>query len=301
METTTDLGWTENGAATSWNVELVDVTAGGVATGNPTVTGVMNPYTVTGLVGDNNYQFYVQADCGVDGTSAWAGPFDFATPYVAVAPDCTNAIFLDSGGQSSDYSSSENITYTICPDNVGDVVNVVFTFFSSENNGIGCFDGLTIHNGADATATTIDPPAGGTIWCWDRNDTPAIGSGDLQGMTISSSDASGCLTFIFTSDGSLTRPGFQAMIFCNTLSTTNFSEPKADFTYYPNPVTDVLTINSKTDMDSIKVFNLLGQTVKSLNNNTTTAKVDMSDLSQGAYFVKVVSGALTKTMRIIKK
>jgi hypothetical protein len=215
METTADLGWVENGIATSWNVELVDITAGGTVTGTATASGVMNPYGITGLVGDNSYQFYVQADCGVDGVSAWAGPFSFATPYVAVPPDCTNGTFLDSGGASSNYSSNENITYTICPDSPGDVVYIDFTAFSTENNGTGaCYDGLTIHNGADATATTIDPPGGGTIWCWDRNDTPAIGTGDLQGMTIVSTDPSGCITFVFTSDGSVQRAGWEAIVTC---------------------------------------------------------------------------------------
>jgi hypothetical protein len=192
METTADLGWTENGTATSWNIELIDVTAGGTQTMTATASGVMNPYAATGLVGDNSYQFYVQADCGVDGTSAWAGPFSFATPYVAVPPSCSNGTFLDSGGMSGNYSAGEAITYTICPDMAGDAVNVEFTFFSSENNGgAACYDGLTIHDGADAMAATVDPPGGGTIWCWDENDTPAVGTGDLEGMTITSSDASG--------------------------------------------------------------------------------------------------------------
>ncbi|MGB5980784.1 MAG: fibronectin type III domain-containing protein [Nonlabens sp.] len=214
-ETSADLEWTENGAATAWNVEVVDLTAGGSVTGTPTASGVTNPYTATGLTADNNYEFYVQADCGGDGTSMWAGPFAFATTYVAVPPDCSNGVFLDSGGRSSDYGISENNTYTICPDSAGDVVSVTFTSFSTENDGVSCYDGLTIYDGADNTASTIDPPGGGTIWCWDRNDAPAVGSGDLQGMTITSTDPSGCITFIFTSDSSVTRPGWEAVVSCN--------------------------------------------------------------------------------------
>jgi hypothetical protein len=296
------LAWTENGAAAAFNIELVDLTAGGTATGTATAIGVTNPYSATGLVGDNSYEFYVQADCGPDGVSAWVGPIAFATPYVAVPPSCSNGIFLDSGGNSGDYSSGENITYTICPDTAGDPVNVEFTFFSTENNGAAaCYDGLTIYNGPDATATTIDPPAGGTIWCWDRDDTPVpSGTGDLQGQIITSSDASGCLTFVFTSDGSATREGWEAIVTCNTLSTVTVSKPASDFSYYPNPVNDILTISSKTNITSVQVLNLLGQKVMDLKNNSVSAQVDMSNLSPGAYFVKVVSRKLTKTMRIIK-
>ena len=215
-ETGADLGWTENGAATVWNIELVDVTAGGSVTGTATETGVStNPYSISGLSGDNSYEFYVQADCGGDGTSAWSGPFAFSTPYVAVPPSCSNGVFLDSGGRSGNYSISENITYTICPDNPGEIVSIDFSSFSTENNGASaCYDGLTIYNGADNTAPTINPPGGGSIWCWDRNDTPAVGTGDLQGMTITSTDPSGCITFVFTSDGSVVRPGWEAVVSC---------------------------------------------------------------------------------------
>ena len=81
-----DLGWTENGTASLWNVEVVDVTAGETVTGIATASGIMNPYTVTGLTPDNDYEFYVQADCGVDGTSTWAGPFAFTTGIACPAP-----------------------------------------------------------------------------------------------------------------------------------------------------------------------------------------------------------------------
>jgi hypothetical protein len=245
METSADLGWTENGTATLWNIEIVDLTAGGTVTGTPTATGVTaNPYNAA-LVGDNSYQFYVQADCGVvDGTSEWAGPFAFNTPYVAVPPTCSNGIFLDSGGTSSDYSSGENITYTICPDNPGDVVTVEFTSFSTENDGTeNCYDGLTVHDGADATATTVNPPAGGSIWCWNRDLITPIGTGDLQGMVLTSTSPSGCLTFVFTSDGSVQKEGWEATVSCgagpsclapSALTATNISATAADLGWTEN-------------------------------------------------------------------
>jgi hypothetical protein len=299
--TSADLAWTENGASALWNVELVDVTAGGTVTGTATATGITNPYSQTGLVGDNNYEFYVQADCGVDGTSEWTGPFSFVTPYVAVAPDCSNGIFLDSGGMSADYSSSETITYTIMPDMPGNAVSVNFTAFSTENNGTtACFDGLTIHNGADATAPTMDPPGGGTVWCWDRNDTVLNGTGDLQGMTITSTDASGALTFIFTSDSTITREGWEAIVTCATLSTADFDNSLA-FTYYPNPVNDNLVLKAQKDIESISVYNMLGQELQRSTPNSINADVNMSSLQTGAYFVKVTIGNATETIRVIKK
>jgi len=297
--TTAELEWTENGGATSWNIELVNNTAGDTVTGTATETGVMSPYSATGLVGDNSYSFYVQADCGAGDMSTWTGPFTFATPYVAVPASCSSEIFLDSGGVTGDYANSENVTYTIMPDTPGDIVSVVFNAFSAENNGTGCYDGLTIYDGPDATATTIDPPAGGTIWCWDRDDVTPSGSGDLQGMTITSSHASGALTFVFSSDGSATREGWEASVVCTTLSVDDFDNGLA-FTYFPNPVNNSLVLKAQKDIENISVYNMLGQEVLRTAPNTVHTEVNMSDLQSGAYFVKVTIDNATETVRVIK-
>ncbi|WP_121051125.1 T9SS type A sorting domain-containing protein [Lacinutrix venerupis] len=81
-----DLGWTENNTATSWNVEIVDVTAGGTQTMTATASGVTNPYTASGLTDANDYEFYVQADCGGGDLSPWEGPFAFTTIANCVDP-----------------------------------------------------------------------------------------------------------------------------------------------------------------------------------------------------------------------
>ena len=82
-----DLGWTESGTASLYNVEVVDVTGGGTQTMTPTATGVANPYGVSGLEAGNDYEFYVQADCGgTDGVSGWSGPFSFTTVANCVDP-----------------------------------------------------------------------------------------------------------------------------------------------------------------------------------------------------------------------
>ncbi len=78
------LGWTAGSTETLWNVEY-GVT-GFVQGAGTTVTGVTNPYVVSGLTQNTTYQFYVKADCGGSGLSAWAGPFSFTTPYSCPKP-----------------------------------------------------------------------------------------------------------------------------------------------------------------------------------------------------------------------
>ncbi|BAO77733.1 hypothetical protein WPG_3503 [Winogradskyella sp. PG-2] len=82
-----DLSWTAGDSETLWDIELVDVTAMGTVTGTPTTSGVTNPYTQMSLTADNDYEFYVRADCGGGDTSEWAGPFSFTTECSSITPD----------------------------------------------------------------------------------------------------------------------------------------------------------------------------------------------------------------------
>lgn len=73
-----DLGWTEAGTATTWNVEYGEVPwTQGAGT---MVTGVTeNPFNISGLSAGKTYSFYVQADCGGGYQSLWSGPKTFST------------------------------------------------------------------------------------------------------------------------------------------------------------------------------------------------------------------------------
>lgn len=72
------------------------------------------------------------------------------------------------------------------------------------------------------------------------------------------------------------------------------------FRVYPNPVKDVLTISTKTAVDNVTVYDVLGKAVISVNPDTISPKVDMSGLSSGAYLVQVTIGNATKTVKVLK-
>ena len=80
-----DLGWT-GGLGTSWNLEWGPV---GFTQGNGTTINVtINPYTLSGLLPNTGYDFYVQEDCG--GTqSSWSGPLSFTTSALPCATTVT--------------------------------------------------------------------------------------------------------------------------------------------------------------------------------------------------------------------
>jgi gliding motility-associated-like protein len=84
--TSANLGWTEAGSATQWEV-FVQAPGAGVPTGSGTLV-TTNPYTVTGLTSGTNYEFYVRAVCSTTDKSTWAGPKTFATTICAPANQC---------------------------------------------------------------------------------------------------------------------------------------------------------------------------------------------------------------------
>lgn len=87
MDTTASLGWTDNGSATMGDIEYG--ATGFTPTETPTVTNKANPYMATGFTAETTYDFYVRANCGVDGVSNWVGPFTFTTACVAITAPYT--------------------------------------------------------------------------------------------------------------------------------------------------------------------------------------------------------------------
>ena len=75
----------------------------------------------------------------------------------------------------------------------------------------------------------------------------------------------------------------------------------SEFTYFPNPVNDQLTINSQRDVKDITVYNMLGQVVVRQTPNMRNCTIEMSSIQTGAYFVQVSIGNTVKTVRVLKK
>ncbi|NKI33435.1 beta strand repeat-containing protein [Croceivirga thetidis] len=106
--------------------------------------------------------------------------------------------FFDTGGISGSYGNNEFIEHTICPDVPGNFIQVDFTSFDVESN----FDFLYVYEGTSTSGTLIGQ----------------YHNGNLPPTTIIATDASGCLTFRFDSDGSVVDPGWEANISCFTPS-----------------------------------------------------------------------------------
>ncbi|MFI1770232.1 T9SS type A sorting domain-containing protein [Thalassobellus citreus] len=97
----------------------------------------------------------------------------------------------------------------------------------------------------------------------------------------------------------LNTPIFGQAVFKNhPLNITKFELPQIDI--YPNPTSSLIYIKSQNSpVLKIEIFNSLGQSIKTIENKFET--IDISDLSNGFYIMKIDSKFGTLNKRIIKK
>ena len=196
-ENSATVGWIQpqnpdGSVATDWQyIALPCGTPAPTASSTGWLAAPTNPYVVTNLTSGTCYNIYVRANCSSE-TSAWS----FLPVSISTLPGC-GATFFDNGGPNANYANNTNGTTTICPNSPGDVVTVTFNSFATESG----WDFLKVYDGNSATGSLL-----GNY------------SGILTGANIpgpfTSSDPSGCLTFVFTSDLSFNSSGWNANVTC---------------------------------------------------------------------------------------
>ncbi|MFT7072021.1 MAG: subtilisin-like proprotein convertase family protein [Patiriisocius sp.] len=73
------------------------------------------------------------------------------------------------------------------------------------------------------------------------------------------------------------------------------------FTYFPNPSSDVLNLSATNNIDTVSIYNLLGQVVLSQKVNATSSQLNISEFSTGSYIMKVTSNGVTGSYKVIKR
>jgi len=83
-----------------------------------------------------------------------------------------------------------------------------------------------------------------------------------------------------------------------TLSTNDFDSPKSSIKVYPNPTKNSFQIDSNKSVESVELYNITGQLLKTYNEE---ANYDISDLATGVYIANIKTQLGSKTLRIVKK
>jgi len=152
---------------------------------------------------------------------------------------------------------------------------------------------ITAPTAADATIEDLVVVGTGIKWFASEADALA----NINQLPVGSLITDGTTYYAVSSAGTCNSAAL-AVTANVTLSVGGFDN--ASFNYYPNPVTDVLTVSYSNAISEIVVYNLLGQQVLIAKPNATQTQVDLSGLNTGTYMVKVTSDEVTKTVKVVK-
>ncbi|MBC7884478.1 MAG: T9SS type A sorting domain-containing protein [Saprospiraceae bacterium] len=82
------------------------------------------------------------------------------------------------------------------------------------------------------------------------------------------------------------------IVFINTTLISHTGDSEITFEIFPNPVTDILNIRTATGFSSlVKIYDIYGQVLISKPVLSTSAELEMGQLSKGTYFIETTDSA----------
>ena len=159
----------------------------------------------------------------------------------------------------------------------------------------------------DSVSVSVSVDGGNydVLHTWNESNNPGPSGTNMPEVELDAYSSANVKFLITMSDGTINDPE-DYDFFIDDFQITSTSLGIKDlstlqFTYFPNPVNDKLTINAQTNVDNIVVFNMLGQVVSSQSPYSLNCLVDMASMRTGVYFVQVSIGNNTQTVRVLKQ
>ncbi|MFD2892165.1 T9SS type A sorting domain-containing protein [Flavobacterium chuncheonense] len=302
-------------------------------TGTPTTTGIQttdNPLYLSNLTSNTAYEVYVKSECSITNFSNWSLAVNFTTPCDAFSipysenfdnttvgnqlnpnsPSCWYYIEANGPGSGYVYSSSNSSYMNSAPNsyllmNASDLTgSYILASPNTQNlsNGLnsvsfyarGTFNNYVVEVGTmsdplDVTTFTVISPI--TLTNAMALYTVNIPTGTDSHIAFKHG-LGGSSRGIYIDDIQVVQT--------SNLSSDLFNEE--NIRVYPNPANAVLNIDFIENIDSVAIYNALGQQVlfsQVAHNNST--QVDISNLAQGAYIVEITSNDKKVSTKIIKQ
>lgn len=214
------------------------------------------------------------------------------------------------------------------------------TYSCDSTSGVvndNCVDAIAVDCGATVTGSTSDATDSGGNISGDLFYS-YTGIGVQEEITISLCDGStdydsllrvfddGCLLvseiavnddfcgtqseLTFISDGTTTYTimvegfgpntgNFTMSVICEPLGIDDIDF--ARFNYYPNPANETINFSSQENIDSITIYNILGQQVLVQSVNAISGQLNVFNLRSGTYIMEVTFGSKTVAYKVIKR
>jgi len=160
-----------------------------------------------------------------------------------------------------DVSNYSNLEYLWCDNNLLNTLDVSYAIqlFDLKCGNNAYLEYLNLRNGNNTNMSVF------------ANNTP-----NLSNICIDDVNNSDFIDDILTSVG-------HDIDFTENCTLSTSENTLLDFSVYPTPTENILNIKLKTEITKIEIYSKLGQLII----NTTENKIDISNLTQGLYFVKV--------------
>lgn len=258
--------------ATSWKYRIIKMDGTIVKSG----TTSTKTFAVDGLTANTYYRLLVGTSCALENAFQ-------SSDMLLTNDNWCGKMFTDSGGATGNYSDAENFVKTFYPDSPGQKLKLTFSSFSVEAD----YDFMTIKNGPSASSPSF---AGATNLTGSRTLGP-----------YTSTDPTGAITVIFTSDSGYTDSGWVATFSCNTLGVSDIDKADA-MLISPNPVKNNFRLDALSKIESVKVLDASGKLVKVFYSNSVSKNsYDISKLEIGNYVVLIKTETETLSKKIIKE
>jgi len=258
-----------------------------------------------------------------------------------LTPNSTYLVRVFSYGTSTTANTTFNVCVGTFPpppanDNCANAIAITPAGTLAESAIDGSVGGATASEGAPAPGCASY--SGGDVWysaiipadgnltietlgsstgITDFDSGMAVYAGTCDALTLISCDDDGADTFNFSKITLTGRtPGevvyirvweysnddtepFAIGAYNSSLATPSFDN--AGFRVYPNPTSDVLNLSYTNNIDTVEVFNLLGQQIIAKAVNQADYTLNLSELPAGTYLVKVTANGVAKTVKVLKK
>lgn len=253
----------------------VTVTSAVGCTGTDAVTITINPNPVVNLGADT-------AQCGgsvvIDAMNAGASymwmPNGETTQTITVSTSMTNTVTVTDangcvGTDNISVTINTNPTVTLSIPGTQDTVCTYTAAYTltGESPAGGVFSGTGV------TAGSFDPAAAGM---------------GTTTITYTYTDGNGCSNM--ATDG----------IYVDLCTSIN-EATASSFEVYPNPSHGTFMINANATITKLEVLNVLGEKVAVVNVNSKTTSIDISNQSNGVYFINVYTNDGITSKRLIKQ
>jgi len=253
------------------------------------------------FLSDGSTTYYIN----VNGYAGTTGLVDMTISCASTTPPPSNdevgdavALTLDASVQGTTEGATQDGSQDqpAC-DLFGSIADVWYTVTLAEEGDLQIV--TTISGNSDQANVTVYTSDSGL----EDDEVTAFCSDDSGGETISGNLVAGTYYIRVWSDGvasTRTEGTFDIVANFTGLSINDFDNPKL-FQYYPNPVKNVLTLNGQRNIESIYIYNMLGQEVMYSQPQALDSQLDMSKLQSGTYFMQVTVGTTIQTVRVIKQ